>query len=85
MKTIDRIIDQYRQADFEERLNLFLECPSLREDFTRIDLAETAVDDMSGAVEKPPNALPNESPSWIRSVSLSMKRCWHHCRVALAR
>ena len=31
------IIERYRQADFENRLSLFLECPALRDDFLHID------------------------------------------------
>lgn len=31
------IIEKYQKADFEHRLSLFLECPSLRDTFVRID------------------------------------------------
>ena len=31
------IIERYRQADFENRLSLFLECPAFRDDFLHID------------------------------------------------
>ena len=34
------IIKQYRQADFEHRLSLFLECPALRDEFAHIDQNE---------------------------------------------
>ena len=85
MKTTDRIIEQYRQGDFENRLNLFLECPTLREEFTQIDLAETADNAMNDAAAKLQGGVSKTRTPWIRSVSLSMKRCWHHCRVALAR
>lgn len=33
-------IKQYRQADFEHRLSLFLECPALREEFMDIEQNE---------------------------------------------
>ena len=85
MKTTDRIIDQYRQGDFENRLNLYLECPSLRDEFNRIDLAETDQNAKNGPVEKPQPTVPETRIPWIRSLSISMKRCWHHCRMALAR
>lgn len=34
------IIEQYRQADFEQRLSLFLECPAFRDEFVGIDRKE---------------------------------------------
>ena len=34
------IIEQYRQADFEQRLSLFLECPAYRDKFVAIDHKE---------------------------------------------
>ena len=34
------IITQYRQADFRQRLSLFLECPVLRNEFVRIEQNE---------------------------------------------
>lgn len=37
MNQTDRIIQEYRSGDFEKRLNLFLECPSLRTRFLEID------------------------------------------------
>jgi hypothetical protein len=37
MNQTDRIIQEYKSSDFEKRLNLFLECPSLRTRFLEID------------------------------------------------
>ena len=37
MNVTDRIIQEYKDGDFEKRLNLFLECPSLRMKFFEID------------------------------------------------
>jgi hypothetical protein len=34
------MIKQYRQADFRQRLSLFLECPALRNEFVRIEQNE---------------------------------------------
>ena len=39
-KEID-LLDEYRRSDFEKRLNLYLEHPSLREPFFEIDQAES--------------------------------------------
>jgi len=36
------ILDEYRGGDLNKRLNLFLECPSLRTRFLEIDQSETA-------------------------------------------
>jgi len=42
MKSTERILKEYRDADFEKRLNLFLECPSLRNQFIEIDQGEVS-------------------------------------------
>ena len=36
------ILEEYRRGDLNKRLNLFLECPSLRRRFLEIDKSETA-------------------------------------------
>ncbi len=36
------ILEEYRGGDLNKRLNLFLECPSLRTRFLEIDQSETA-------------------------------------------
>ena len=41
MRNIKTITEEYRKGDFEKRLNLFLECPSLRDEFMRIEIDET--------------------------------------------
>lgn len=40
MTSVESILAEYRRADFEKRLNLFLECPSLRDWFMEIDQSE---------------------------------------------
>lgn len=40
MQRHQEIIEKYRQADFEHRLSLFLEYPSIRTSFVRIDQGE---------------------------------------------
>lgn len=40
MTNRDRIIEAYLEADAEKRLHLFLDCPSLRNEFMAIDLSE---------------------------------------------
>jgi hypothetical protein len=40
MRSGQSILEEYREADFEKRLNLFLECPSLRTEFIEIDQGE---------------------------------------------
>jgi len=42
MASTENILDEYRRADFDKRLNLFLECPSYRTDFMEIDQSEMA-------------------------------------------
>ena len=41
MRSTESILEEYRGADLERRINLFLECPSLRARFTEIDQSET--------------------------------------------
>jgi len=41
MKDIESIIEDYRGSDSERRLYLFLDCPSLRNEFIKIDQSET--------------------------------------------
>jgi hypothetical protein len=36
------ILEEYRKGDLDKRLNLFLQCPSLRTEFLEIDQSETA-------------------------------------------
>jgi len=38
------IVEEYRRGDSDKRLNLYLECPSLRTTFLEIDQSETAGD-----------------------------------------
>ncbi|MBC8432245.1 MAG: hypothetical protein H8D96_10020 [Desulfobacterales bacterium] len=42
MNSTESILEQYREADFERRLNLFLECPALRTRFVEIDQSESS-------------------------------------------
>jgi pimeloyl-ACP methyl ester carboxylesterase len=46
------IIKEYKTADFEKRLYLFLECPGLREDFIHIDRHENETDFISPATSQ---------------------------------
>ena len=41
------ILEEYRRGDLNKRLNLFLECPSLRTRFLEIDQSETAGESLS--------------------------------------
>ena len=41
------IVEEYRRGDSDKRLNLFLECPSLRTRFLEIDQSETAGESLS--------------------------------------
>jgi hypothetical protein len=40
MVSTESILEEYRRADFDKRLNLYLECPSLRTWFMQIDQGE---------------------------------------------
>ena len=38
MRNLESIIREYREADSDRRLHLFLDCPSLRNEFVEIEL-----------------------------------------------
>lgn len=40
MKDSKTITEEYIKGDFEKRLNLFLECPQLRDEFMQIEQEE---------------------------------------------
>jgi len=40
MSTRDPVIEAYLETDAEKRLHLFMDCPSLRNEFIEIDLRE---------------------------------------------
>lgn len=40
MRRTESILEEYREAGFEKRLSLFLECPALRTRFIEIDQSE---------------------------------------------
>ena len=42
MRDIKTIVEEYQKGDSEKRLNLFLECPSLREEFVQIEQDEAS-------------------------------------------
>ena len=44
MRSTESIVEEYRKADLEKRLYLFLECPALRAKFTEIDQSESGLD-----------------------------------------
>ena len=46
------ILEEYRIADLNKRLDLFLECPSLRSRFLEIDQSETAGESLLVASQK---------------------------------
>ena len=43
MRRTESILKEYREAGFERRLSLFLECPALRTQFIEIDQSEVDV------------------------------------------
>jgi hypothetical protein len=43
MKNLKTLTEEYRKGDFEKRLNLFLECPLLRDEFMLIEKKEGLV------------------------------------------
>lgn len=44
MRSTESIVEEYRKADLEKRLYLFLQCPGLRVKFMEIDQSEAVTD-----------------------------------------
>lgn len=65
MNSHQDIIEHYRQADFEHRLSLFLECPALRDEFVRIDRKE-------GAERNSPNMVTKRKASRVKMFSRAL-------------
>ena len=53
MKRLDNILADYRNADFEKRLYLFLDCRELREEFIKIDQEEAVKETIENAQPDP--------------------------------
>ena len=68
MRTRDRIIGKYLEADSEKRLYLFLDCPSLRNEFIEIDLSEYRSDT---AMKKTETAPVRSFLRWWRTTAAS--------------
>ena len=66
MTTHNQIIERYREADTEQRLYLFLDCPSLRNEFIEIDLSEYRAKD--SAMKKTKTAPVRSFLGWWRIV-----------------
>lgn len=62
MRSHHHIVEAYRTAESEERLNIFLECPELRTAFIEIETRE--------ALHKAPKTV--RSPFWKRLFSLAV-------------
>jgi hypothetical protein len=43
---MEQIIVKYRQSDFNDRLNMYMAYPELRDIFARIDLEDSAIGEM---------------------------------------
>jgi hypothetical protein len=64
MRNLQSIIREYRQAGSEKRLHLFLDCPSLRNEFLEIELHSSTQE------QKPLSDSSSRKPSfWRRMLS----------------
>ena len=50
MVSTESILEEYSRADFDKRLNLFLECPSLRTWFIEMDQRKMAGEHSCAAI-----------------------------------
>ena len=66
MKTIQEIIQEYTNADFSTRLNLFMQHRRLRHEFLDIDKSETSI--LYGCLSKQSQITNAIKPSLLLSV-----------------
>ena len=71
MKDIESIIKDYRGSDSERRLYLFLDCPSLRNEFIKIDQSETTPEHR--AQQTTDTGLKRQG---VRSVFATLRHAW---------
>ena len=71
MKDIESIMEDYRGSDSERRLYLFLDCPSLRNEFIKIDQSVTTPEHR--AQQKTDSGLKRPG---VRSVFATLRHAW---------
>ncbi len=71
MKDLKSITEDYRQSDSERRLYLFLDCPSLRNEFIRIDREE-----MQAGHTARPESEKVAKQSGFRNLFATLKHGW---------
>ena len=57
MKDNQNFLEMYKEGDFETRLNLFLECRHLRDEFVLIDNEEYEIRQKEGTKIEPANSF----------------------------
>ena len=73
MRNLKAITEDYRQSDSERRLYLFLDCPSLRNEFIRIDREEVSL--MNNARETSNRPL---KPNGLRAFFATLRHAWSY-------
>lgn len=69
----DKIIAEYRNADFNRRLHIYLEFPRLRSSFIQIDQGNRSTD-YSVSIDFSMNSVLNQLNMIINSAARSVKR-----------
>ena len=64
MKSLPQVMEEYRLADLDTRLNLYLDCPELRQDFMAIEMEEDAR--LATAIKQP------EDVDWIDKIMANL-------------
>ena len=73
MRDLNAIIEDYRHSDSERRLYLFLDCPSLRNEFIRIDREEVPLMDKARETSSRPL-----KPNGLRALFASLRHAWSY-------
>ena len=79
-ESYDKIISEYREADFDRRLHMYLQFPPLRSEFILIDRNDLNRD-LSAGFEFRRNSLAAKMSSALSLVAVSAKRL---CGIASA-
>ena len=73
MRDFKAITEDYRQSDSERRLYLFLDCPSLRNEFIRIEREEVSlVDNARETSNRPLKA------NGLRALFTTLRHAWSY-------
>ena len=73
----DKIMAEYRNADFNKRLSMYLQWPRLRSEFIQIDRRELQTESSAGIKLRKPSILVQLSNTY-NSIAFGVKKVFGH-------